>query len=537
MSIDPLQLVYQYHHESKHHPERYAPGPGGLDWATQPDPFRVYEGAPALDLDLGADCQTLAFTAARAGMRLDPSPLDLMHIGVLLELSFGLSAWKSYGHSRWALRCNPSSGNLHPTECYLVTTDQLHLEAGVYHYVSRDHSLEQRALFEPKLQTGSPSNGLVLALSSIHWREAWKYGLRAYRYCQHDAGHALAAVGYAAAALGWRVVRLGWSDAELAAALGLDRAQDFDPAEREAPDLALWVGDEEAPQATLDALLTAPRRFAGVANRLSPDHLDWYGIETVHQACERPTIEPKTDEKAPPLPPILPIECTASAANLIRRRRSAVAFDGTTQLPAEHWFAMLDALLPRSVLPPHDTWNRRPLIHLVLFVHWVEGVDPGLYVLLRDEAAISRLRPSLRDDWSWERVSNAPAHFSLWRLVQADARAAARGLSCHQDIAADSCFAVAMLAEFDAALKDGPWHYRELFWECGLLGQILYLEAEAAGVRGTGIGCFFDDAVHDLLGIRDSRWQSLYHFTVGGPLEDLRLQTEPPYAHLDRTAA
>jgi hypothetical protein len=30
---------------------------------------------------------------------------------------------------------------------------------------------------------------------------------------------------------------------------------------------------------------------------------------------------------------------------------------------------------------------------------------------------------------------------------------------------------------------------------------MLYLEAEAAGVRGTGIGCFYDDPVHDVLGL------------------------------------
>jgi hypothetical protein len=60
----------------------------------------------------------------------------------------------------------------------------------------------------------------------------------------------------------------------------------------------------------------------------------------------------------------------------------------------------------------------------------------------------------------------------------------------------------------------------------------LYLEAEAAGVRGTGIGCFFDDAVHELLGLSGLRYQSLYHFTVGAPLSDGRLQTLPPYGHL-----
>ena len=58
------------------------------------------------------------------------------------------------------------------------------------------------------------------------------------------------------------------------------------------------------------------------------------------------------------------------------------------------------------------------------------------------------------------------------------------------------------------------------------------LEAEAAGVRGTGIGCYFDDAFHDLLGLTDDRFQSLYHFTAGGPVEDLRLRTLAPYAHL-----
>ncbi len=75
-----------------------------------------------------------------------------------------------------------------------------------------------------------------------------------------------------------------------------------------------------------------------------------------------------------------------------------------------------------------------------------------------------------------------------------------------------------MIAEFDAALAEGgPAAYRRLFWEAGAVGQALYLEAEAAGLRGTGIGCFFDDGVHQLLGITGHALQSLYHFTVGGP--------------------
>jgi hypothetical protein len=58
---------------------------------------------------------------------------------------------------------------------------------------------------------------------------------------------------------------------------------------------------------------------------------------------------------------------------------------------------------------------------------------------------------------------------------------------------------------------------------------VLYLEAEAAGVRSTGIGCFFDDPVHQAFGIEDLAFQSLYHFTVGGYVDDPRLTTLPPY--------
>ena len=103
-------------------------------------------------------------------------------------------------------------------------------------------------------------------------------------------------------------------------------------------------------------------------------------------------------------------------------------------------------------------------------------------------------------------------------------------LSCDQDIAADGFFSLGMIARLESSLADrGEWFYRRLFWECGMIGQVLYLEAEAAGARGTGIGCFYDDAVHELLGLTGEGWQSLYHFSMGMPVDDPRLTTEPGY--------
>jgi nitroreductase len=179
---------------------------------------------------------------------------------------------------------------------------------------------------------------------------------------------------------------------------------------------------------------------------------------------------------------------------------------------------------------PYGTLPWRPAVHLVLFVHRVEGLAPGLYLLVRDAEEQPRLRAAMRGGFAWEQAPSRPAGLELYQLLPGDARAIARQLSCQQEIASDGWFSLAMIADFERTLERfGPWFYRRLYWECGMIGQVLYLEAETLGGRGTGIGCFFDDAVHHLLGLETMRYQSLYHFTLGHALEDTRLTTLPAY--------
>lgn len=531
---DAAQTIRAYHQRSKHHLERHAAGPGFLDWDSQPDPFRRWQGAEQISLPLAADSLPARYVELFQPGAVTPVPLDLHSLGALLELSFGLSAWKQAGGDRWALRCNPSSGNLHPTEAYVIAAGMAGLADGVYHYHSHDHALERRCA------VSLPFQGLLLGLSSLHWREAWKYGERAFRYCQHDVGHALAAVRYAAAALGWRVRLLdAWGDADLAALLGLDRDADFAEAEHEAPDVLCLIDPcgaavaEPSPSDLTDAVRAGC--WQGLANRLSREHRhQWPVIETAAQAASKPRTAPAVAMPPLPLPPLSASCSEAGAAALIKQRRSAQAFDGVSAIPAPVFYRILDATLPRAHTPPFDGWPWPPRLHLLLFVHRVTGLEPGLYLLCRAADSGALLRDALKAAPEWLPVSEAPSHLPLFRLARANARNAAKTLSCHQDIAADGAFSLGMLAEFDAVLAEGAWTYRRLFWESGLIGQTLYLEAEAAGVRGTGIGCFFDDAVHEMLGLQDTRLQSLYHFTVGVPLIDSRLQTLPPYEHRRR---
>src|SRR5690242_6508073 len=147
-ALGPADIVLSYHQQTKHHLDRYARSLGYLDWANQPDPFRTFQGTLRVDLPLAADSLTTPFADVYTPFAVPARPLDLTSIAILLELALGLSAWKEFRGNRWALRCNPSSGNLHPTEGYALLPPLPHVEAGVYHYVSRDHSLERRCLLE-----------------------------------------------------------------------------------------------------------------------------------------------------------------------------------------------------------------------------------------------------------------------------------------------------------------------------------------------------------------------------------------------------
>lgn len=349
----------------------------------------------------------------------------------------------------------------------------------------------------------------------------------AFRYCQLDIGHALGALRYAAGALGWTTqVVAGLDSAALATLMGLDRAADFAGVEAEDADVLLAIGPPSAfpfgPPRGLAAGI-----WTGRANRLDAHPLyRWPIIDAVSRATapSGAVPMPATPIVYPPRPPVSGI----LAAEVLRNRRSAQRFDSRFSMPLSAFYSLLDALLPRDGAP-WDLWANDPRVHPVLFVHRVEGLEPGLYALPRHPRALPALRAALRPDFTWTPVSGAPAHLPLARLVEADTRGVARTINCHQAIAGDSCFSLSLLAEFAPLVEPEPWRYRQLQWEAGLLGHVLYLEAEALGLRGTGIGCFFDDALHELLGLTTAQFQALYHFTVGRALVDDRILTLPAY--------
>jgi SagB-type dehydrogenase family enzyme len=551
VSTQEIDAVLEYHELTKHRLRRYAPGPGRLDWATQPDPWRRFAGAPSTLLPF-ATKPTGTFRSLFSSS--EPRALDLDSLAIFLELSLSVSAWKQFADSKWALRTNPSSGNLHPTEAYVLAPAIAALSdrPALHHYRSDEHLLERRAelddeawrLLLPDVPEPRSRAMFLLTFTSIVWREAWKYGERAFRYCQHDVGHALAAVAYAASMLGWTLrLAASASDAMIAHLVGVDRREDYAGVEVEHPDMVCVVDtraiEDGDPAPRIDASAVDRARWLGRPNRLSARNIDWPGIGRVTQATwsEAPTRGgPALEPKLPPLD-AGGSEGDADAASVIHGRRSAVAFDATTHLSRDSFFRLLDSLLPRSIAP-FSSFSFEPRVHLGLFVHRVRDLSSGLYLLVRRPDAAQELASMMREEISLDPVEGAPAHLPLYLLGSGDLRQVAALIACHQEIAGDCAVSVAMLAELERTLEEsGPSAYRRLFWETGVIGQALYLGAEARALRGTGIGCFFDDEMHELLGIRDHRLQDLYHFALGGAVDDPRITTLPDYARRGSAAS
>lgn len=444
-----------YHECTKHTPEGLRRASPVLDWANMPDLFRDYEGVPVLDLP--AD-------PPEPGIEIADGPERLSQ---LFFYSAANSAAKQTATGRrYALRVNPSSGNLHPTEFHFISGGLANWPDGVYHYRASAHMAEQRA-------TAIVEPGLQFVLTSVAWREAWKYGDRAYRYCLLDAGHAAESLRLCAEVCGYTAeVNAGFEDAAVADVLHLP--------------------DDEWPLVQVN--VNAPpggirwqtrERPSGTPGQLSHNPLRSDGIEAIHRLTSAPSPIPW-----PWATPVRPLRFPEgmSFGKAARTRRSALDFRGGEESLSTSQLGTLLAVASSN------------LITLYLYIHRVGGIAPGVY---RYDAQAGQLHP----------------------IRSGDQRVAIAGLSLRQDLAGNACLALSMAADLETATTRtyGDRGYRYAHFEAGAIGQRLYLAATALGLGATGIGGFFDDATHGYLGIAPDQRQVVYHFAIGYPVPDTRL--------------
>jgi SagB-type dehydrogenase family enzyme len=499
------ERLFAYHQATKHTYHSVRANARYLDWHNQPDPFRTHEGVPAILLPPEPGFPNAGAFAAMAGLAektgLPPEneaasretfSLDMIWLSRFLWHSMAVSAWKKIPGSgaRYSLRVNPSSGNLHPTETYVVLRAFTGLDDGLYHYRADRHALEFRSPGDWTRQLANvleipwaAESPLIVGLTSIFWREAWKYGERAYRYCCHDLGHAVMSILLAARALGLPGGAVAhFSDLRLARALGLAESD-------EAPMAFLVFPSRSAP---IGLPTTSVLPVAGIPNELSAEEVRHELLLGIHASTVLP-------DPAGPLPKVSNTNPAMAAGHLqlsdplrdaplgstVRRRRSALDFDART-LPMER--AEMEQLLNFATRDWHADWRGNfggetipaqrgaDLVTLYLYVHRVRDCDPGVY--------------------RWDGVNR-----KLELLHRGNVQRVAAFLSLEQALAGNSCFTVSLIADLgEAARVFGNRGYRYVYFEAGAIGQRLYAGAEALGWNATGIGAFYDDDVHRYLG-------------------------------------
>ena len=502
--------IYDYHNKTKHAPVRYAASLGYMDWSSQPNPFRYYAPTTKIKLPLLDEKLSISYNDLFSG-NAPKAPLCLESISELLRYSFGLAAKKRYDGVSYYLRCNASSGNLHPSECYLVLPpiEGIGATCSICHYNPKEHALEILDTFESShVKAGS----FLLSIASIYWREAWKYGERAFRYVCLDTGHAMRAVEVSAKMLGFCYKREYIETKRPNALLGLDIKERFSPNEREDAEVLFNFGDID-----VEALLKEQRAtFKTKANTLSAYYHSWEAIDTIADATEgyskwstfTPSKEPDHSSGY-------------SAKSVIVHRRSAQMMDAKRAIITLNDFKALLISIDFEIM------GRENYASLVLFVHHIENLESGLYYFVRNKEDLALAKTTMKGTFVFEEVE---AISGLYLLEKGDFKAISKAISCNQSIASDGAFSLAMLTRFDEALAlYGSYFYKELFYECGAIGQQLYLEATSLKLSATGIGCFLDDSLHNVLGITNNSLVDMYHFTIGRALIDSRISTTRPY--------
>ena len=492
--------AWAYHDATKHTWASVRSGGHMMDFTNQPRPWKLYEAelpAVALGDDAGASGATAL--DAIGGSADGTAELTLPRIAALLLLSAGVTKQRASPGGTMRFRAAACTGALYHIELYLLTKDLPGLPAGVYHYGAHDNALRllRAGDFRGTLAHatgGEPavaSAQAVVAYTTTYWRNAWKYGARAYRHAFWDSGTIIANTLAAASAHGIAAsVVSGFVDDDLNRLIGVD-------GETEAAVALVPLGRDAAPPP--DAPRVEPLALGTVA--LSREEIDFPPIRDMHAASSLSAEDdvagwrlqgaPRPETPAGELV-ALP-DGPGSSRGLeetIGRRGSSRRFecepvslaDAAAVLRAVGHRVPLDATAPGA----------HALTDAYVIANAIDGVPAGAYRYVREAPALELLHAG-------------------------ETREAAAHLDLDQPLGGDAAFNVYFLADLHALLGQlGNRAYRAAHLDASIAAGRAYLEAYATGLGATGL-TFYDDDVTDFFGPSAAGKSVMFLIAVGVP--------------------
>jgi SagB-type dehydrogenase family enzyme len=482
-SAATLTMVEEFHAFSSHSRASVLRRAPSVDLGDAPPAFKRYAGAARV-----------ALPPAGAAARVNG--FDIAALGTVLWHTAGVSDRRA----GIALRTSPSAGALFATELYIEAAAVDRLTAGLWHYDADANALES-------LRSGAVEGGALGLAGDAAYDDAWalvvatavfgrtahKYRDRTYRYVLVDLGHALENLRVAAGQVGAsaELVPL-FDEARVAATLGVDQS-------REGVLAVVVLRRQQAARtaaAQHDSAATAWRAALVGANGGAPLGL----TEAMHQATSLRAAAPQA-RAAASSPPPAPRRAVRTRAlpppqamrvdwlALIARRRSQRRFADRALSLEDLSFVLSHMAQPSGLLSS--------AVRIDVVTPAVDGLEPGAW---RYDSAAHALRLRVQHDTGLRRRARAAA--------------------LDQDVIGDAAamFMLSIDRAAFAADAAGPARgYRHALIETGLVGERVYLAADARGLAACAVGAFYDDEAAELAGVDPAREWVIHFAAIGAP--------------------
>lgn len=489
-----------YHEETKHsYISVRLPG-RGLDWENKPYPFKVYLDAPKVQLPKSFPSPTCNLFEALSERRTPtPRGIELSLIAELLFYTAGITRIKDYGWERVYFRASPATGNLHETELYLVVGTEGELEPGLYHFDPCEFSLSllRRGDYRDYLARAALSHdvresGLSVILSSVAWRNAWKYGPRSYRHWFWDGGALCANLLAVSMAEGLSPrVLMGFVDSEVNALIGSEVAKEAALA------IVVLRGVQASSPGSHPPV--EPIKYKTMSySRREAEYPEI--VEAYHTSCLR-TQEEVERWRGEVAGMQFPSQRSASSPTSRRHSRArplgeTILLRGSTRRFSRTPIGgdVLRAVTEVLVHPIDADFMPRggvTLLERFLIVNALDGTAPGSYL-------------------------HEPSG-GLLNLRLGDFRRIAGYLCLEQELGSDAALVLFLMTRLESVLRAlGNRGYRAAQFEAGIRVGLVYLASYSLGVGATGL-TFYDDDVREFFSPASEGMENMMTVAVGNP--------------------
>lgn len=557
-----IRYALDYHEATKHSEAGLLTSRHYLDFDNKPIPFKIYLETPSISLptsfptpqvnalscissitNKGLNDDSKALTSALGTKAITKSSnainnipyVDVLSLAEILFFSAGITRKIKYPYGKYYMRAASATGALYPIELYVVCDDiSPHLDAGVYHFSPADFSLTEvrKGKYKKYLETATANNrdvarsAIAIILTSIAWRNAWKYQARSYRHWFWDSGVITANLLATTHAMGLPThIIMGFLDDDISQLLSLED-------QIEAPIAIAAIGKGSQENITVSSQQhTGGDRIPHIpVPNIRPlskrGEINYQEIWALNQASKLTSIQEIEEwiSNAQRHKPLLSAVSHHSQRNRSNNESSLIVTSGDLEENVKAsrslketilWrgssrkfarsniaFSALKTILYNSTrgVPLDILKNEEDsLIDIYFIANAVDGLTPGAYFYNRDASA-------------------ANPNASVVRVKEVVTSRNISGYLClGQTLFSDASVVFFLMTDLQSVLGSlGNRGYRSSQFEAGVIAGKIYLAAYALGIGASG-STFFDDAVTEFFSPHAANKSTMIAVGVGVP--------------------